>query len=202
MSKQDFTLVRKNIRRMYLRIKNAKLIVSAPLNMPLAQIQDFIQEKQPWISKHLAKSVSEKTLLYFGVACGLEVIPSDLDIVRLRHKKFEVFTNKDPQSLLEFWYKKRAKAYLVKTVRKYLKITNLSIEILRIKPMQSRWGSCNHDKKYINLNENLIRQDKRFIDYVVLHEIAHLVHPNHSKDFHLFVQNYMPNQKEARSLLR
>jgi predicted metal-dependent hydrolase len=62
--------------------------------------------------------------------------------------------------------------------------------------MHSRWGSCNSKKGYINLNLYLIRKDIRFIEYVILHELAHLIHPNHSKDFYRFIENIMPDFKE------
>ena len=61
--------------------------------------------------------------------------------------------------------------------------------------MRTRWGSCNKAKGYINLNLDLITKKKEFIEYVVLHELAHLVYANHSKDFYALISKHMPDYK-------
>ncbi|MDE4992440.1 M48 metallopeptidase family protein, partial [Francisella tularensis] len=77
-------------------------------------------------------------------------------------------------------------------VAKYLKITNQEITGVTIKKTKTRWGSCNYVKKTINLNFNLFLRDIQAIEYVVLHEIAHLTHTNHSKEFYAYVASYIP----------
>ena len=64
---------------------------------------------------------------------------------------------------------------------------------VRVRKMQTRWGSCNHAKGYLNFSLSLIERDRRFIEYVVLHELAHLVHANHGTDFYALIAQIMPD---------
>lgn len=64
---------------------------------------------------------------------------------------------------------------------------------VRVRKMQTRWGSCNHAKGYLNFSLSLIERDRRFIEYVVLHELAHLVHANHGADFYALIAQIMPD---------
>nr|WP_314870904.1 M48 family metallopeptidase [uncultured Campylobacter sp.] len=64
---------------------------------------------------------------------------------------------------------------------------------VRVRKMQTRWGSCNHAKGYLNFSLSLIERDRRFIEYVVLHELAHLIHANHGADFYALIAQIMPD---------
>jgi len=67
--------------------------------------------------------------------------------------------------------------------------------------MKTRWGSCNSQKGYINLNLELIKEPIRCIEYVVAHELAHLIHPNHSKEFYNYLSYLLPEWKELKKRL-
>ena len=64
---------------------------------------------------------------------------------------------------------------------------------VRVRKMQTRWGSCNHAKGYLNFSLSLIERDPRFVEYVVLHELAHLIHANHGADFYALIAHIMPD---------
>jgi len=64
---------------------------------------------------------------------------------------------------------------------------------VRVRKMQTRWGSCNHTKGYLNFSLSLIERDPRFVEYVVLHELAHLIHANHGADFYALIAQIMPD---------
>ena len=64
---------------------------------------------------------------------------------------------------------------------------------VRVRKMQTRWGSCNHIKGYLNFSLSLIERDRRFVEYVVLHELAHLIHANHGADFYALIAQIMPD---------
>ncbi len=66
---------------------------------------------------------------------------------------------------------------------------------VRVRKMQTRWGSCNYAKGYLNFSLSLIERDRRFVEYVVLHELAHLVHANHGADFYALIAQIMPDFK-------
>ena len=71
--------------------------------------------------------------------------------------------------------------YFFNILQKFNKITKQEIKNVRIRQMKTRWGSCNPHKSYINLNLNLIQKPKECIEYVIFHELTHLIYPNHSK---------------------
>ncbi|WP_298020523.1 M48 family metallopeptidase [uncultured Campylobacter sp.] len=66
---------------------------------------------------------------------------------------------------------------------------------VRVRKMQTRWGSCNHAKGYLSFSLSLIERDPRFVEYVVLHELAHLIHANHGADFYALIAKIMPDFK-------
>ena len=71
-----------------------------------------------------------------------------------------------------------------------------------IRDMKTRYGVCNTKLKKITLNLELIKRDVIYIDYVIVHELSHLIHPNHSKDFWGVVEEVMPNYKKIRKELK
>jgi len=116
---------------------------------------------------------------------------NDKNILIFDSEKF--FTNtKNSEILKELFikfYKKEAKKYISKKIYEICEILNLSFNKLKITSASSRWGSCN-SKKNINFSFRLIMAPKNSIDYVIIHELAHLTEMNHSKDFWNLVEKY------------
>ena len=73
---------------------------------------------------------------------------------------------------------------------------------LRIRKMTSRWGVCNVNKKIVTLNLELIKLNVKYLDYVIVHELSHLVYANHSKDFWNIVVKYTPDYKRIRKEMK
>lgn len=93
-----------------------------------------------------------------------------------------------------------SKEYLKNKVDYFSNIMNLKYNELKFRKMKSRWGSCTSNG-IITLNKKLIKTPEKCIDYVVVHELAHLVHMNHSKKFHKLILNYIPDAKRAKDIL-
>lgn len=89
---------------------------------------------------------------------------------------------------------REAKDYMTKRIENLALSMKLEYSELKFRRMKKRWGSCS-SKKIITLNIYLYLTDRELIDYVIIHELAHLVHMNHSKQFHSFVKSYSPNAK-------
>ena len=106
----------------------------------------------------------------------------------------ELYTKEEKKLLLE-------EAYLLK--EKYLNNGLVDISNIKIKTRATitRFGSCNYRLKTVNLNLKLVHCEKKFIEYVFLHEIAHLRHQNHSKDFYILLSKLCPNYKELKKEL-
>jgi len=91
--------------------------------------------------------------------------------------------------------------FIENRVNHFSKLMDLKFKRLKFRKMKSRWGSCN-SKSEITLNSELTRVDKELIDYVIVHELAHIKHMNHSKEFHNLVENYLPMSKTYRDRLK
>ena len=89
--------------------------------------------------------------------------------------------------------RKNARKIFLTYLKKWEKITGLQSTHLSIKTMKTRLGSCNSKKGYINLNLKLLEKRLILIEYVILHEIAHLKHANHGREFYAFLEKFMPD---------
>lgn len=95
--------------------------------------------------------------------------------------------------------REKAKIVLPEKVKYYSKIMGVNPKSVKINSAKKRYGSCSADNS-INFSLYLMDKDPRFIDYVVIHELAHIKHYNHSKAFYCFVQQFMPDYKEISKL--
>ncbi len=212
---------RKKVKNINLRIKpNMEIYISAPMNLHSDYIENFIRSKEKWIKQVLQKIeeakqnqlpsqyLSGEKHKYLGKEYELEVKQGNSNRVSIKEGKIiltvisNIFENSDEKKkVMEKWYFENAQKVFVNTIQKWLEILDESIEKLSIKPMKSRWGSCNYVKRYINLNTELIKRTQFEIEYVVLHELTHLKYPNHGKGFYRYIENYMPNYKMAEKML-
>jgi len=212
---------RKKVKNINLRIRpNMEIYISAPMNLHSDYIENFIRSKEKWIKQVLQKIeeakqnqlpsqyLSGEKHKYLGKEYELEVKQGNSNRVSLKEGKIiltvisNIFENSDEKKkVMEKWYFENAQKVFVNAIQKWLEILDESIEKLSIKPMKSRWGSCNHVKRYINLNTELIKRTQFEIEYVVLHELTHLKYPNHGKGFYRYIENYMPNYKMAEKML-
>ena len=173
--------------------------VKAPLDAALDKIQAKIRKRAPWILKQQSyflsfepltparKYISGESHLYLGKQYRLKLYDSPKETVKLKRGFLEVYTEDKSKAkkLVRDWYKKRAeikfreiaKAWIVRFKRYGVKPSDFVI-----KWMNKRWGSCTPKGKII-LNVELMKAPKGCIEYVVVHELCHLIHPNHSKAF-------------------
>lgn len=201
-------IIRKNVKNLTLRINQfGEVKLSVPIKCPEFLIQDFLQKKGDWIrQKQKLILASAKSLAKFGDGEEVSFL-GNFYVVRFFESNFEkieivqneliiYFKNKDlakVEKALECWYKKKAEEIFFPIVERYCKMLDKSVNVVRIRKMKTRWGSCNHTKKYINLNVEMIKKSHEFIEFVILHELAHLAHPNHSQKFYDYLSFYMPD---------
>ncbi|AJC48884.1 M48 family metallopeptidase [Allofrancisella guangzhouensis] len=219
-----------NIKIVYKNIKNLKLaldtggnvVVTSPRSFSKKEIFDILQTRKAWIEKHRNRIVVNKKynynlynldqgsqVFFLGKEYTVELIESKQNLLVEKERSLVFYLNSSVISnrkfkliLLEEFYRDKADIILNNLVAKYLKITNQEVQKVVIKKVKTRWGSCNHTKKIINLNVDLVLRDIQAIEYVILHEVAHLTHPNHSKDFYSYVANYMPDWKVREKSLK
>ena len=216
---------RKKVKNINLRIKpNMEVYISVPMNLHRDYIENFIRSKEEWIKSVLKKveDVKEKQkgfeykngeiYKFLGKEYNLIVRTGNFNGVSLKNDaksnvmiltvNENIFENTDEKKkVMEKWYFENAKKLFLKFMEKWLEILDEHVEKVAIKPMKTRWGSCNYVKKYINLNTELIKRTPFEIEYVILHELTHLKYPNHGKGFYNYIERYMPNYKVAEKML-
>ena len=167
-----------------------RVILRTPLKSK-AKIIEILDAKEDWIRSKF-KTFNRQSLL--------ETTKSD---EYLFFGEYQKGYSKQFSSMkeLEKFYKESAKNYLTPVVEFYAFKMKLQYKMLKFRKMKSRWGSCSSDRN-ITLNSELIKLKKDLIDYVVVHELAHLMYMNHSKEFHKLVNDHLPNSKKLREELR
>ena len=175
---------KKNVRHCYLRIlENNLLQITANRYFTKNDALELIENKKNWLKKHLSKaSKNLKTgeYLYLG----------------------EVYKSKfmSQEDILEF-YKEKAPEVITPLVEKHSKRMNLFPSSLKYRNNKSRWGSCSY-KNAVNLNINLLKFPLEVIEYVIIHELSHIEHKNHSKKFWNLVEFYCPDYKNHELTLK
>ena len=190
--------------------ESAELIVRAPNRISDQKIQDFINEKENWITKNqsVIKARAEDTakdknmLLYLGTLFPLKT-DNDAKKISFNGEEFLAgLQNKEKTNKsLKTWYKNKFKEVAVPRLFYFAEKHNLQVNQVRIKEQKTLWGSCS-SRNNINLNFLLIMAPLKVIDYVIIHELAHTIHKNHSVNFWNAVEEIMPNYKEAKRWLK
>jgi zinc metalloprotease len=193
--------------------------VFAPIDTDLPIIEQLLKAKRKWIEKQQRsfqtylpatpprQYIGGESFLYLGKQYMLKIEPSTAEEVKLYQGRLVVKTlNPDAthiKKLLQQWYIARATILFNKLFEEqfYLfKRFGLEKPILQIKKMEKRWGSCTPQQKII-LTPELIKAPVVCINYVILHELCHLVHHNHSKAFYRLLENFMPDWQKYKQLL-
>ena len=219
----NVNIIRKKVKNIKLSISSDGVInITSPIGVREKEIYKLLELKKSWIQKHQQRiSINQKfnyekyslehgSIVYFlGRPYIVQLVESKQNIVIESegvvwfHLNPSVLDNREFKlQLLEEFYRDKADIILNNLVAKYLKITNQEIQRVTIKKGKTRWGSCNHVKKTINLNFNLLLRDIDAIEYVVLHEVAHLTYPNHSREFYAYIHGYMPDWKARERKLK
>ncbi|MCI8599679.1 MAG: M48 family metallopeptidase [Lachnospiraceae bacterium] len=219
-----YFLTRKPVKNINLRIKaDGRVLISANNRVPTEFIDEFIKEKQNYILSALAKFEEKRKLMreepkryvsgenYTLLGKNLrlkvdeakeEAVYTDGIYIFLKVKDKNNFRHKE--IVMDRWLKEYQMMIFKELVdEKYALFQKYGVPYpkLRVRYMTSRWGSCQPKKGIITLNSQLIKVPRNCIEYVVLHEFAHCIHPNHSKQFWDFVAMMMPDWKERKKEL-
>ena len=194
-------------------MKDGAIIVKAPISMNESVINNFIAEKQNWIKDKLSiinktndrfeDIIKYKSFLLYGNKYGL--VLSDVKKVEINEDFQIVIPQKtEPDKiikLLKSWYKKIAKKILQDRLKFIEERIRLKSNTMRINDSKGRWGSCN-TIGVISFNWRVILLPPQIIDYVIVHELCHLVEMNHSKKFWSLVQRFLPNYEVLKKSIK
>jgi len=204
----EYELTYKSIKRVNIRIKGGKVKVSAPKKVSIKFIESVIIKNGSFILNAKSKQSENKSEFYYlGKLLTKKVIKSDISKVCIINGEFLVYLNPcdDEKVVIKKFLLNESKKILNEVVdRAYLKFSSYNIPYPKIsyKNMSTRWGSCNKKDAKINLNTSLILAPIGCIEYVVMHELSHLVELNHSKRFYAVLSSVLPDYKEKREKLK
>jgi predicted metal-dependent hydrolase len=207
-------IIRSNRKTLSLSInENADLVVRAPRRVSDNEIQKFISEKSAWIDnqqrlikarlKDNENQHSSLQCLYLGSLYPFKIDNSAVEPISFDGHVFTIVNvNRERISLpLKSWYKKRFIEVALPRLSYFSDKHKLKVNQVRVKEQKTLWGSCS-SKNNINLNYLLIMAPMKVIDYVIVHELVHTIHKNHSAKFWQKVATIMPNYKDARYWLK
>lgn len=191
--------------------ENAELIIRAPKRLSIEKIQDFINEKENWINRKkrlIENQIKDVTsnhnkLLYLGNLFPINVEQNASKELFFTGEEF-IANSIEPDSLslsIKKWYKNKFKEIALPRVAYFANKHNLMVNQVRIKNQKTMWGSCS-SKNNINLNYLLLMAPMGVIDYVIVHELVHTIHRNHSTEFWDSVESIMPEFQEHKRWLK
>ena len=200
-NRYEIEIIKKNNRNTYVRVKNGKIVVTTNYFTSKNSIIKLIKDNEDSIlrmmnkdSKRMEKS---ENFYYFGrvydVIYGFNDVDITDDKIYVKDKKsLDKYINKNISLIYEdrlnYWYN--------------LFEEKIPVPNLKIRKMTSRWGVCNIKNHNVTLNYNLSKYDICCLDYVIVHELSHFIHPNHSADFWNLVCKYYPRYKDVRKMLK
>ena len=196
---------------------DCKVRVIAPNETTEEKLKSKLREKAPWIIKQQLEFLSYhpltpprqfvngETHLYLGRQYKLRIEKAATNEVKLLRGRLLALKkdNTTAKNLISEWYRDKASVHFEETLKKilpYFNRYNIDQPELQIRQMPTRWGSCTPKGKVI-LNPELIKAPKGSIEYVIIHELCHLVHHNHTRAFYDLQETIMPDWKKWKERL-
>lgn len=210
---------KKNIKNMHLYVKppNGNVSVSAPLAMSDAAIERFVRTKTSWIKKQVTKFenqprqsereyVSGETLYVWGKQYYLQTEYGSKNALLIFGDKAVLTVRKESsaeqrEAFIREWYRGLLKEEIAKQLPKWEEKTGLHASGWQTKYMTTRWGTCNTKTGKIWLNLQLAKKTPECLEYVILHELIHILEKSHNERFTSLMDKYMPMWKEVKATL-
>lgn len=202
-----------------IEIKDNKVEVKAPYIISQKEIESFILQKKDWIDKKISfhnsikkpikrRFIEEENFQFLGKDLKLKIIKSNKRKNYLDGKFIYIFIKNEEEKLkekikkeLEILFKYEALKIFERKTNFYARKIGVYPKKITIKSYKKRWGSCSY-KEELSYNWKLIMAPEKIIDYVIIHELCHLIHFNHSKDYWEKVSKILPNYKTSKEWLK
>ena len=204
-------VVQKNIKNIHLSVypPTGRVRISAPNRMDLATIRVFVISKLSWIKKQQTRLrnqereaqrefINRESHYFNGKRYLLKVTERDAaPKVVLKHSSIELFVRPETdavkrKSILDEWYRRLLKETVPSLIEKWEKKMNVQVNEFGIKKMKTKWGTCNRKAKRIWLNLELAKKPAECLEYIVVHEMVHLLERNHNDRFIALMTEFIP----------
>jgi hypothetical protein len=213
-------VVKKDIKNVHLSVypPTGKVRISAPLRMNLDTIRVFAISKLAWIRQQQKKVTEQEretpreyldreSHYVWGKRYLLKLSEKDAaPEVDLRHSHLVLHvrpqtTEEKKQAILDEWYRAQLKAAVPALIAKWEPLMHVKVERFFVQRMKTKWGSCSLASAGIRLNTDLARKPRECLEYIVVHEMVHLLEPTHNTRFIALMDMFMPNWRFHRQSL-
>jgi predicted metal-dependent hydrolase len=210
----------KDIKNIHLSVNppEGKVRISAPYRMSLDTVRVFAISKLAWIKQQQQKLraqeretpreyLDRESHYVWGKRYLLTISECDqVPTVELSHThmvlRVRPGTNEAKrQAIVEAWYREQLKQAVPTLLAKWEPVLGVKVDRLFVQQMKTRWGSCNPGKRNIRLNTDLAKKPPECLEYITVHELAHLLEPTHNTRFIALMERFMPNWRLRRDLL-
>ena len=214
-----FEIERKvNLKNTYINVDTDGVVVKTNDSTTIEEINKMVVSKSAWITKKLNifksvainKDISTGSRLYYMGKSYYVNIVEDKTIskitINFTHSKFHIttplkYTNIELHNAVEHFYKQKAEEKIIPLTKKLAKKMGVTPEHISFRYSKNRWGSCSSTNR-ISFNYHLVKLSSSLIEYVIIHELSHIVHKNHSKEFWKLVYKYLPDYKVKEERIR
>jgi len=217
----EIDVIRKDIKNLHLAVypPNGRVRIATPLKIDDAAVRLFAISKISWIKKHQKnfiqqerqterKYISGESHYFQGNKYLLNVIyhnkPSQIKIRNQKYIDFYVkedSTEEQRDKIFSLWYRNQLKAQLINLVEKWQILIGVKVDKWQIQKMKKRWGTCNQLKKKILFNLELAKKPEYMVEYIVVHELVHLLEHKHNDKFISLMDRYLPNWRKIKDEL-
>jgi predicted metal-dependent hydrolase len=208
----------KKIKSIRLKVyPNGQVKVSAPLHAHQETIHTFLMSKFAWIQQaqkqlqHQRETsrhqVDNKSRYVWGKRYLLNVIEQDAHPrITLTHNEMQLHVRpktspKLQQTIIDEWLRVELKRAIPPLIEKWQAIMGVQVKKFFVQKMKTQWGSCNYTMGNVRFNSELAKKPPECLEYVVVHELAHLLEPSHNARFHSLMSQFMPNWKLIKAEL-
>ncbi len=213
-------VVFKDIKNVHLSVypPDGKVRISAPSRMSLDTVRVFAIAKLGWIKQQQRKLhgqeretpreyLDRESHYVWGRRYLLQVVAQDAPPgVELKHSRMLLLVRPDTsgerkRAIVEAWYRQQVRNAAPALIAKWGPLAGVKVERFFVQQMKTQWGSCNPCSRNIRLNTDLAKKPRECLEYIVVHEIAHLLEPTHNARFIALMDRFMPDWCLRRDLL-
>lgn len=218
----EIDVIRKNIKNMHLAVypPTGRIRLSAPQRTDAEVVRLFAISKLAWIKKHVKnfkeqpretkrQYVTGESHYFLGNRFLLKVVEhngySKIDLSGVKHIQLKVKSGTSTEergSIMKEWYRKELKKIVPDLIEKWEKIIGVKANDWGIKHMRTKWGACKTDEKRIWLNLELAKKPMNCIEYIIVHELVHLLERHHNENFVKHMDQFMPKWRLHRDELK
>lgn len=210
-------VVFKDIKNVHLSVcpPDGKVKISAPMHMNLDTVRVFAISKLSWIKQQQTKLreqqretpreyLDRESHYVWGERYLLRIVYTENALgVYLRHNKIVLrlrpgTAQEDIQAILEQWYRDILKEAVQSLIAKWEPIMGVKVARFFVQHMKTKWGSCNPDVGSIRINTELAKKPPECLEYIVVHEMTHLLEPTHNNRFISLMDAFMPNWRHHK----